>query len=124
MLSAMQGVSTLMTSIIGLDYKVCVVIVWLSFTIFTVYSGSKGVLITDTIMFLVFLVAAIISIPYIVNEAVGWNIAVTALAQSTTRPRIIAWKNIRYIHPEFNVYIRIWSAFGTDLRGVLCTAVY
>lgn len=120
----MQGVSTLMTSIIGLDYKVCVVIVWLSFTIFTVYSGSKGVLITDTIMFLVFLVAAIISIPYIVNEAVGWNIAVTALAQSTTRPRIIAWKNIRYIHPEFNVYIRIWSAFGTVLRGVLCTAVY
>ena len=124
MLSAMQGVSTLMTSIIGLDYKVCVVIVWLSFTIFTVYSGSKGVLITDTIMFLVFLVAAIISIPYIVNEAVGWNIAVTALAQSTTRPRIIAWTNIRYIHPEFNVYRRIWSAFGTVLRGVLCTAVY
>ena len=94
MLSAMQSTSTLMTSITGLDYKVCVVIVWPSFTIFTVYSGSKGVLITDTIMFLVFLVAAIISIPYIVNEAVGWNIAVTALAQFTTRPRIIAWKII------------------------------
>ena len=69
MLSAMQGISTLMTSITGLDYKVCVIIAWLSFTIFTVYSGSRGVLITDTIMFLIFLAAALVGIPYVVHAA-------------------------------------------------------
>lgn len=100
MLSAMQGISTLMTTVTGLDYKVCVVIAWLSFTIFTVYSGSKGVLLTDTIMFLVFLVAALIGIPYIVNAAGGWNEAITSLAQSTTRPGIISWtNNLDYLYP-------------------------
>lgn len=100
MLSAMQGISTLMTSITGIDYKICVIIAWLSFTIFTVYSGSKGVLITDTIMFIVFLVAALIGIPYIVSAAGGWNEGITALAQSTTRPGIIAWtNNLDYLYP-------------------------
>ena len=109
MLSAMQGISTLMTSITGLDYKVCVVIAWLSFTIFTVYSGSKGVLITDTIMFLVFLVAALIGIPYIVKAAGGWNVAITELARSTTRPGIIAWtNNLDYMYPT-GVQNLIWA---------------
>lgn len=100
MLSAMQGISTLMTQITGLDYKLCVVIAWLSFTIFTVYSGSKGVLLTDTIMFMIFLAAAIIGIPYVVNAAGGWNNAITFLAQNTTRPGIIAWtNNLDYMYP-------------------------
>ena len=100
MLSAMQGISTLMTSITALDYKVCVFIAWLSFTIFTVYSGSKGVLITDTIMFLIFLMAALIGIPYIVQAAGGWDVAITDLAKSTTRPGIIAWtNNLDYMYP-------------------------
>lgn len=100
MLSAMQGISTLMTSITGLDYKVCVIIAWLSFTIFTVYSGSKGVLLTDTIMFIVFLVAALIGIPYIVHAAGGWNEGIAALANSTTRPGIISWtNNLDYLYP-------------------------
>ncbi len=101
MLSAMQGISTLMTSITGLDYKVCVIIAWLSFTIFTVYSGSKGVLITDTIMFMIFLVAALIGIPFIVHGAGGWAEAITSLAQSTTRPGIISWaNNLDYLYPS------------------------
>ncbi len=100
MLSAMQGISTLMTSITGLDYKWCVIIAWLSFTIFTVYSGSKGVLITDTIMFMIFLAASLIGIPYVVHAAGGWNEAITSLAQSTTRPGIIAWtNNLDYLYP-------------------------
>lgn len=71
LLSAIQGVSTLMTQITGLDYKACVILAWVAFTIFTVYSGSMGVLITDTIMFLVFLVAALIGIPYIISGSPG-----------------------------------------------------
>lgn len=100
MLSAIQGVSTLMTQITKFDYKICVFIAWISFTIFTVWSGSKGVLITDTIMFLVFLVAALVGIPYIIHAAGGWNEAISALATSTTNPGIISWtNNLDYLYP-------------------------
>ena len=57
MLSAMQGVATIMSSITGLSYGLSVVIAWFAFTAFTIYAGSPGVLLTDTIMFLVFLAA-------------------------------------------------------------------
>lgn len=101
LLSAIQGVATLMTQISGLSYQVCAVIAWLSFTVFTVYSGSMGVLLTDTIMFLVFLVAALIGIPYIVNAAGGWTEAISALATSTTNPGIISWtNNLSYLYPS------------------------
>jgi len=38
MLSAMQGISTLMTSITGLEYNCCVIIAWFTFGIFTIES--------------------------------------------------------------------------------------
>ena len=100
LLSAIQGVSTLMTQITGLDYRICVVVAWVAFTVFTVYSGSMGVLITDTIMFLVFLIAALIGIPFIIKEAGGWIEGIVALANSSTNPGIISWSNnLSYLYP-------------------------
>lgn len=100
LLSAIQGVSTLMNGIIGIEYKWCVIIAWLSFTVFTVYSGSMGVLLTDTIMFMVFLAAALVGIPFIVKQAGGWNTAISYLAANETRPGIIAWtNNLDYMYP-------------------------
>ena len=100
MLSAIQGISTLMSSITGLSYSFCVIIAWISFAVFTVWSGSSGVLITDTIMFLVFLAAAIIGIPFIVKAAGGWIPAIQNLALSTTKPGIIsAGGNLEYLYP-------------------------
>lgn len=99
MLSAMQGISTLMSSITGLNYSLCVVIAWVSFAAFTIWSGSSGVLITDTIMFLVFLAAALIGLPYIVDAAGGWFPAIAELAKSTTKPGIIsAGGNLEYLY--------------------------
>lgn len=101
LLSAIQGVSTLMTQITGLKYQTCVILAWLAFTVFTVYSGSMGVLITDTIMFLIFLVAALIGIPYIINAAGGWNTGIQELANSVTNPGIISWtNNLSYLYPS------------------------
>lgn len=93
LLSAIQGVSTLMSSITHFDYRICVILAWLSFTIFTVYSGSMGVLLTDTIMFIIFLIAALIGIPLVTNVAGGWNEAISELARSVSRPGIISWTN-------------------------------
>lgn len=99
-LSAMQGISTLMMSITGLSYRTCAVISWLSFTVFTVWAGAKGVLLTDTVMFMVFLSASLICVPYIVSAAGGWNEAISALAVSSSRPGIISWtNNLQYLYP-------------------------
>lgn len=99
LLSVMQGVATIMSVITGWEYKLCTVIAWLSFTLFTVWSGAMGVLITDTIMFLIFFVAALMVMPYIVRSAGGWDIAIAELARSTKKPGIIAWtNNLEYLY--------------------------
>lgn len=72
MLSVMDGLSTLMAQIIPFDRKICLVIAWVSFTFFTVFAGSGGVLLTDTIMFGVFTAAIIICVPCIAQAAGGW----------------------------------------------------
>lgn len=68
----------------------CVVIVWLAFTLFTVYSGSPGVLLTDAIMFMVFLLAALIAVPFIVHAVGGWFNGIAALANCESVPGIIS----------------------------------
>ena len=101
LLSAIQGVATLISSITGLDYSLCTVIVWLAFTAFTIYSGSPGVLLTDTIMFLVFLTAALVAVPFIVHAAGGWFGGIAALANCESMPGIISWSgNLGYLYPD------------------------
>lgn len=101
LLSAIQGVSTLMSSITGYDYRLCAVIVWLAFTAFTIYSGSPGVLLTDTIMFLVFLAAALVAVPFLVRAGGGWFGGIEALARSDTMPGILSWAgNPDYLYPD------------------------
>lgn len=101
LLSAIQGVSTLMSNITDLSYSTCAVIVWLAFTVFTIYSGSPGVLLTDTIMFLVFLVAALVAVPFIVDAAGGWFPGIEALARCESMPGIISWSgNLDYLYPD------------------------
>lgn len=101
LLSAIQGVSTLMSNITGLSYQGCAVVVWLAFTVFTIYSGSPGVLLTDTIMFMVFLIGALVAVPFIVRAGGGWFGGIEALANSSTMPGIISWSgNLDYLYPD------------------------
>lgn len=101
LLSAIQGVSTLMSRITSMDYTLCAVIVWLAFTVFTIYSGSPGVLLTDTIMFLVFLAAALMGVPFIVKAGGGWFEGIASLANCESMPGIISWAgNKDYLYPS------------------------
>lgn len=101
MLSATQGITSLMSQITGLDYRLCVIIAWASYTLFTIYAGSPGVLVTDTIMFMIFFISAIIAIPCIAASAGGWGTAISNLAVSTSIPGIISWSgNPQYIAAE------------------------
>jgi sodium/pantothenate symporter len=101
MLSAMQGVATLMSSITGLSYQACTVIAWFAFTAFTIYSGSPGVLLTDTIMFLTFLAAALIAVPFIIKASGGWFPTIADMAVTKDIPGIISWAgNPDYLYPS------------------------
>ena len=61
LLSSITGVGILMEELTGLPGWVCLLITWACFTGFTFYSGSEGVVITDTMMFLVFFAATLFS---------------------------------------------------------------
>ena len=98
-LSCMQAIGTLMNAITGIDYTACIVIAWACFTSFVVFSGSKGVLITDTLMFSIFTAAVIIAIPFISDGAGGWTNAIQSLANNTDVPGIISWcGNLDYMY--------------------------
>ncbi len=54
LLAVTQGAAILLSQLTDLGYVQGLVIAWLSYTTFTMYSGSRGVILTDTIMFLLF----------------------------------------------------------------------
>jgi sodium/pantothenate symporter len=71
LLAVITGIGVLLTELTGLPLWACYVIAWACFMSFTFYAGSKGVILVDTIMFLVFLGGTIIAAPYLYEHAGG-----------------------------------------------------
>ena len=66
-----QGIALIVVRVSDLSYPVALVMVWLGYTVFTIYSGSRGVIITDTIMFFVFSIAAYVALAFVVASSGG-----------------------------------------------------
>lgn len=97
MLSIIQGIGALMSYVTGLDYLVCIVLALITFTILTFTSGSKGVLITDTIMFGVFTLATIVCSCIIISKAGGINTAIQSITQ--VNPDVFSWHgNLNHLY--------------------------
>ena len=58
---------------------------------FTLYSGSRGVILTDTVMFVLFSGIIVVTCFFIVDAAGGWFTAIESLATYRDKPGIIAW---------------------------------
>lgn len=86
LLASITGVGILMEELTGLPYEACLILAWVCFTGFTFYSGSKGVILTDTMMFMVFLIASIIAGPYIFNAQGGIGELLTNLMNNPAAP--------------------------------------
>jgi len=86
-----QGVAAIINEVTGLSFGVTLLLAWASYTFFTLYSGSRGVVITDTMMFLLFGVVAFVGLGYIVEGSGGWFATIKALAVYDTKPGIISW---------------------------------
>lgn len=91
LLAVTQGAAILLSELSGLNYVQALVVAWLSYTGFTMYSGSRGVILTDTLMFLVFATASFAAIVYIVADFGGWPSVIESLVAVEERPDLVSW---------------------------------
>ena len=91
LLSVMQGIGTLMHSVTGVDYRICILLALIVFTVITVIAGSSGVLITDTLMAAVFTIALIVTTIVIAVKMGGWLHAVGTLASTPQFSTFMSW---------------------------------
>jgi len=61
LLAVTQGTAFLLTHVTDFTFTQSLVISWISYTAFTMYAGSRGVILTDTLMFLLFTSVAMLS---------------------------------------------------------------
>ncbi len=91
LLAVTQGAAVILQELTGISYHAGLLIAWASYTLFTLYSGSKGVVLTDTIMFLLFTAAAFFALYYLVDLNGGWSTSVYQLAQVDSKPDLLSW---------------------------------
>ena len=91
LLAVTWGMALIITEVTGFSEVAAIVLVWISYTLFTLYSGSRGVILTDTVMFLLFSGIIVVTCFFIVDAAGGWFSAIESLATYEAKPDIIAW---------------------------------
>ena len=89
-----QGLVLVIGQLIDLPEWIILVIVWASYTIFTFLSGSQGVLINDTIMFVVFSVAAILGMGWLIGISGGPISAMEKMSALVSKPDGISWHGL------------------------------
>ena len=91
LLAVTWGMALIITEVTGFSEVAAILLVWFSYTLFTLYSGSRGVILTDTVMFLLFSGIIVVTCFFIVDAAGGWFSAIESLAVYEAKPGIIAW---------------------------------
>lgn len=91
LLAVTQGAAVILSELTGITYHQGLFLSWASYTLFTMYAGSKGVVLTDTIMFLLFTVAAFFALMYLVNDQGGFASSVSGLTQISEKPELLSW---------------------------------
>jgi Na+/proline symporter len=86
-----QGAAILISDLTQLSYPSAVVVAWLSYTGFTMYSGSRGVIITDTLMFLLFTGATIAFVGYLLDGFGGFQSTIEELTRQNVKRDLTAW---------------------------------
>ena len=89
-----QGTATIIHEVTGLPFTGTLFVAWAGYTLFTLYSGSRGVVLTDTMMFLLFATVAFLGLAFIVEDAGGWFATIKGLATFEAKPGIISWHGV------------------------------
>ncbi len=91
LLAVTQGAAVILAELTPLSYIQGLIVAWASYTLFTLYSGSRGVVITDTIMFLLFTVMSFVALYYIVDFGGGWLSSLERLVRIDEKPDLMSW---------------------------------
>lgn len=94
LLAVTQGAGILLSEITDLTYTQALIVAWLSYTFFTIYSGSRGVILTDTLMFLLFSVASVGAIIFLVSHFGGWIAVLEGMTQVEGKAGLMSWHGI------------------------------
>lgn len=94
LLAVTQGAAYLLTQVADVDFTVALIISWVSYTAFTMYAGSKGVVLTDTLMFLLFTSVALIALLFLIEGAGGLGQAIYRLSSLPEKPELMSWAGI------------------------------
>ncbi len=116
LLAVTWGIAMVITQMTDLSEPIATILVWTSYTLFTLYSGSKGVILTDTLMFILFTAVAGVALSYLVTLSGGWFASIEALAVFEAKPDVIAWHGV--LGPETK-----WDTPGQALLWALILGV-
>lgn len=94
LLGVMQGAGIMFSELTGMPYWLGLVLVWMTYTGFILYSGSPGVMLTDTIMFVIFSLAAVGGSLYVIQDLGGWSGVVEGLLSQPDKPGIALWHGV------------------------------
>lgn len=89
-----QGAALLLSDLTGVSYAEGVLIAWLSYSTFTLYAGSKGVVITDTLMFLLFTAASFFVVVHLVEGFGGISQTIQDLTRQDVKPGLTSWHGV------------------------------
>ncbi|MGH3358709.1 MAG: sodium:solute symporter family protein [Nocardioidaceae bacterium] len=89
-----QGLALVVAQLLDWPDWLTVVIVWLAYTVFTLMSGSKGILVNDTIMFFVFMLAGAVGMSWVIGEAGGPSAAFDKMTQIGSKPDALTWHGV------------------------------
>jgi Na+/proline symporter len=111
LLAVTQGTAFLLTQITDFTYTQALVIAWVSYTAFTMYSGTRGVILTDTLMFLLFTSVAMLALILLIQDAGGWAESVRRLTQVTEKPDLMAWHGVIGADTPFSsaLHFALWN---------------
>lgn len=91
LIAVTQAVALILANLTPLSYTQGLIVAWVSYTSFTLYSGSRGVVITDTMMFLLFSVVTLLGMLAIFGEHGGWIAAMEGLVNLEGKENLMAW---------------------------------
>ena len=124
LIAVSQAIALILANLTSLSYTQGLIVAWLSYTSFTFYSGSKGIVITDTMMFLLFSVVTFLGMIAIFGEHGGWVTAMEKLVNLDGKENLMAWHGRAGPRQEFETPgdFFIWFLIG-GIAWSLVTAI-
>jgi Na+/proline symporter len=111
LISIMLGTMVALDQLLGWSNILSLIVILGIITVFTFIGGMQGVVITDTIMFLVFFAAGLAMAPFIISAAGGWPDALSRAAEEL--PRFTRWNGA---NPPFEAF---WLLLETNVLSLI-----